>query len=139
MYIVAILFCISKLHFCHTDFEDKDVTQILPIGSENKLLQPRDFTILFEKLSKYSDKWITIGLHLGFLQSELDNIQARPLLLIDAPNSWLRAMLSEWLQWAPADGRGSDNFATLDDLSKALVKSELQDLAQSLLQQYNNM
>ena len=69
-------------------------------------------------LSVHACKWRDIGMYLGFQQTELDDIQARPFLLQDAPKSWLRAMLSEWLQWAPKDSRGSSSFATL--LSKLL-------------------
>ena len=100
-------------------------------GNE-RLTQKRNFTSLYEQLSKHSHKWSTIGAHLGFLQSELDNIQARPRLFSDAPNSYLRAMIAEWLEWAPGDSRGSGDFATLNDLKKALHKVGLRDNALSL-------
>ena len=77
-------------------------------------------------------KWREIGSLLGFLPNELDNIQARPLLLSNAPNSWLDAMLAEWLQWAQEDSRGSTNFATLEGLREALYKAGLVEAAQSL-------
>ena len=71
-------------------------------------------------------------MHLGFQQTELDNIQARPLLLQGAPQSWLRAMLSEWLQWAPNNSRGSSSFATLQALKDALNNSGLGATASTL-------
>lgn len=59
-------------------------------------LSEEHHSVLFEKLRKHSHKWREIGLFLGFLARELSNIQGRPLLLNDAPNSWLSTMLEEW-------------------------------------------
>ena len=69
---------------------------------------------------------------MGFLNSELDKIQARPLLMSGAPNSWLNAMLADWLQWEPEDSRGSKKFAMLEDLKAALRESGLARLARDL-------
>ena len=71
-------------------------------------------------------------MQLGFLPNELDVIERKPLLIPDGPNSWLDAMLTEWLQWAPGDGRESTNFATLESLMEALYKAGLPPIAQSL-------
>ena len=38
-------------------------------------------------------------------------------------------MLSQWLQWAPGDGRGSTSFATKGMLHAALLKAKLGDPA----------
>ena len=89
---------------------------------------------MFKKVSGHSAKWREIGVHLGFHPGELDDIQARPLLLSNAPKSWLEAMLAEWLEWAPADGRGSKSCASLHSLRKALVRSGAREAAQSLLE-----
>ena len=70
-------------------------------------------------------KWREIGIHLGFLPGELDNIGARPNLSQGAPVSWFGAMLESWLQWAPGDCRGSTSFATLEDLKVALGEAGL--------------
>ena len=64
-------------------------------------------------------------MYLGFRHGELDNIEARPILLQDAPTSWLSAMLAEWLQWAPRDMRGSTSFATVENLKIALKQAGL--------------
>lgn len=61
-----------------------------------------------------------IGTHLRFTRSELDNIEAVPLLLTTALTSWLDKILEEWFQWAPEDTRGSTSYATL---KCALTKS----------------
>ena len=105
-----------------------------PTSSDNgiKELSESDLPHLLGRLDEHASKWRDIGMHLGFRQTELDNIQAIPLLLTGAPKSFLRAMLSEWLQWAPNDGRGSSSFASLQALKDALNKSGLGATASSL-------
>ena len=100
--------------------------------SDIKRLTESDIPYLRGKLDKHANKWRDIGLHLGFQQNELDNIQDRPLLLTHGPQSWQTAMLSEWLQWAPNDYRGSSSFATLQTLKDALYKSGLGATASTL-------
>ena len=60
----------------------------------------------------------------------MDIIQNSPMLMMQAPQSWLRKMLSQWLQWAPGDGRGSTGFATKESLRAALLSINLGQLAQ---------
>ena len=86
------------------------------------------------QLKYHASQWRDIGTYLGFRQSELDNVQARVLLLQGAPHSYLRAMLSEWLQWAPGDSRGStlSSGCTLKTLRSALRKCDLGETASSL-------
>ena len=55
-------------------------------------------SILFNQLAKHSAEWRNIGRCLGFLPSHLDIIEARPLLMKTAPNSWLDAVLAQWLR-----------------------------------------
>ena len=52
------------------------------------------------------------------------------MLLMQAPESFLSEMLSQWLQWAPGDGRGSTGFATRESLRAALLRANLGQLAQ---------
>ena len=47
------------------------------------------------------------------------------LMIQSPPSSYLREMLTKWLQWAPGDGRGSRNFATFEDLRDALLKVQV--------------
>ena len=61
------------------------------------------------KLNNHASKWTDIGMHLGFCQGELDNIERKPLLLNEGPKAWLRDMLREWLEWAPGDSQGSSS------------------------------
>ena len=78
---------------------------------------------LLQQLSVHAMKWREIGTYLGFRPGELDNICGHSLLI--SPTDWLREMLSQWLQWAPGDSRGSKSFATLEDLKTALYQAGL--------------
>lgn len=93
-------------------------------------LGDRDHADIYYKLKEYAHKWKDIGKALGFSEGELSVIERTPLLLIDAPRSYLKEMLTHWLQWAPGDGRGSTCFATKDSLHAALLKTNLGQLAQ---------
>ena len=88
--------------------------------------------ILLEQLSIHAAKWRDIGTALGFKQGELDNTQSKPHLQHGAPKSYLGEMLSEWLEWAPGDGRGTSQRATLTGLKNALRKAGLARTAEDL-------
>ena len=75
---------------------------------------------LYKQLCYHASRWRDIGIHLGFLQGELDNIEAAPNLFNRAPESWLEKMLAQWLEWAPGDHRKSTEYATLEALKKAV-------------------
>ena len=62
-------------------------------------LTERDIAELFELIHTYSSKWDLIGLQLKFAPSELDYIKSMPLLLTEAPASFLKELLSRWIQW----------------------------------------
>ena len=80
-------------------------------------------------LALHAAKWRDIGRELGFKQGEMDHIQSNPMLLTQSPpQSYLREMLSQWLQWAPGDGRGSTGFATRESLRAALLRANLGQL-----------
>lgn len=66
------------------------------------------------------------------MHGELENIEARPSLFMDAPQSLLQAMLADWVQWCPGDSRGSTSRATLEALKRALVECELGQTAHDL-------
>ena len=90
-----------------------------------------DHASLYLKLLLHADKWRDIGKALGFLEGELKNIQSDVILMTQSPpKSWLREMLSQWLQWAPGDNRGSSSFATKESLRSALLNVDLGQLAQ---------
>ena len=54
---------------------------------------------LLELIHTFSYKWDMIGLKIGFTFSELENIKSMPLLLATAPTSFLKELLSRWIQW----------------------------------------
>ena len=85
----------------------------------------KDHSNLYRKLEPYATKWMDIGKALGFKDQELSWILSTPWLVQQAPGSWLGEMLSQWLEWAPGDGRDSRSFATKESLHAALLKANL--------------
>ena len=108
------------LHHAHTSD---------PIATK---LSGRHLSSLLQQLYEHAARWKDIGGALGFTQGELDTLQAKPFLLAEGPKSWLGSMLSDWLQWAPGDGRGSTHFATLEKLKDALKQANLGATAHTL-------
>jgi hypothetical protein len=47
------------------------------------------------------------------------------MLLMQGSTSYLNEMLTVWYQWAPGDGRGSKDFATLEALKSAVNQAGL--------------
>ena len=99
---------------------------------EARISSERDFSTVLEKLRPHSSKWRDIGVGLGFTPSELDTIEAAPRHHPTAPKSFLSAMLSDWLEWAPGDARGSMAYANRDSLINAVDKAGLGRTAQEL-------
>ena len=94
-------------------------------------LSANDYAAIYYKLESYAARWRDIGTALGFSEGEMNNIQTNPMLLTQsAPKSFLREMLTQWLEWAPGDGRGSEGFASSDSLHAALLKANFGQLAQ---------
>ena len=100
------------------------------MNSGEARLSDGDHQDVYSRLEQHAFRWRDIGSALGFSQGELNNIEAKPLLFQLAPTSWLREMLTQWLQWAPGDWRGSSGFATRGSLHSALLKVKLGQLAQ---------
>ena len=107
-------------------------TFVIYVESDAAALSPEDHKHLYNQLKDHAAKWMEIGTHLGFSQPQLAKIQARPVLNIGAPDSWLRAMLEDWLQWTPGDDRGSTECATLEKLKSAVSKAGLGKTATEL-------
>ena len=103
-------------------------------GIQSFTLTMQNYEALYAQLHIYNTKWKEIGIHLGFTEGELDNIEARPRSsdLAVAPSCWLKTMLSEWLEWAPGDSRGSTKSAALEDLEAVLRKAGLKEVARGL-------
>ena len=92
--------------------------------SDTRLEQPH-IALLYGQLSEHSSKWTEIGIYLGFRNTELSNIAAKPSLYHEGTEGFLREMLSKWLEWAPGDQRGSKQHATLGALKRAVSSAGL--------------
>ena len=62
-------------------------------------LSEKEIAMLLELIHTFSSKWEKIGTMLGFAPSELDKIKNTPSLFMSAPASWLKELLSQWVQW----------------------------------------
>lgn len=54
-------------------------------------------------MHNFSNKWKEIGLGLGFTTPELNLIESKPSHFVQAPVSYLRDLLSQWVQWSAKD------------------------------------
>ena len=70
-------------------------------------------------------QWQAIGDALGFSYSDLTIIQNTPMLIPQAPQSYFREMLSQWLNWAPPN----HPWPTIEALGAALQCSGSESLA----------
>ena len=96
-------------------------------------LTDKDHSEIYYKLESYAAKWRDIGKSLGFSEQEMDTIQSNPFLMTQgAPKSYLRELLTQYLQWGPGDRRGSKGFPTRDSLRMALQQANLSQLASRL-------
>ena len=68
---------------------------------------------LVNLIDNFSDKWSFIGLGLGFIQPELNQIRAMPSLLTTAPKSYLTELLSKWVQWPTVNHPTKPTLSTL--------------------------
>ena len=101
-------------------------------STENMPLTNHHHSVLIDQLKNHAPDWKFIGQHLGFTQPQLKIIETTPLLLLTAPTSWLSEMLTQWLQSAPGDSRGSTGYANLATLRDALRKAGLGATADAL-------
>lgn len=88
-------------------------------------LSEKDLLILHEILRPAAPQWKTVGLALGFLNHELTAIENKPLLVLEGDTGYFRALLSQWLKWAPPN----HSFPTTEALAVALQRSGHEDLA----------
>lgn len=66
-----------------------------------RIFSDKDVAILVECLAGHASKWRAIGLQLGFLPGELDNITDNPTSTAQRPMAYLTEMLTQWVQWTP--------------------------------------
>ena len=97
-------------------------------GGARTLVVSKHSSILIEQLCQRAYKWKEIAEGLRFANHEINNIDAANSKPLDC----LRAMLSDWMQWALGDARGSTDRSTLEALKKALYKANCGDIAETL-------
>lgn len=100
-----------------------------PGGSTRTLVESHHYGILIEQLCKRAAKWDMIATGLRFTNDEINNIDASSN---SKPLACLRAVLSDWMQWAPGDARGSKDRSTLEALKIALYRANCGDIAETL-------
>ena len=88
--------------------------------SIDQRLNERDVITIIKLIHHHGDKWKFIGAELGFLPSELRQIEAAPLLMLNAPLSYLQELLSLWIEWPTED---HPHLPTLKALITALRSS----------------
>ena len=62
-------------------------------------LTEKELATLLELIHVSSSKWDMIGTVLGFDPSEIKKIKNMPSLFKTAPTSFLKELLSQWVQW----------------------------------------
>lgn len=97
----------------------------------NTRLQAAHCGSLCEKLRPCAIKWQQIAHYLRFTSHEILNIENNPENL--RSNSFLDVMIGEWLEWVPGDARGSEEYATLEQLQAALIGAGYGVIASELL------
>ena len=112
----------------HQAFEPMDTTarDQQKCTESNTILNKRHFKYLFWQLIKSggAPSWKEIGIHLGFHETELRNIEAAAEQnFIENPNGFLYKMLSKWLQWVKNDDH---NCATLEAILRAASSAGLE-------------
>ena len=75
----------------------------VPSMAAEQLLTEKDVVKLMKLIHNFSDKWNEIGLELGFTPPELNQVKHNPSLFTSAPASFLRELLSQWVQWPTKD------------------------------------
>lgn len=109
----------------------KGESEIITCSPSNTLSEEHTL-ILYHQLRYCSHKWRELGIHLGFRQGELDNIEANPIFLQNPPHRFLEEMLAQWLRMHPGDFRGSTSYAHLEALKDALVNCGFEEIASDL-------
>ena len=92
-------------------------------------LSENDLAKILTLLRECSPKWIEIGRYLGFRSEELDSIRSRPSLLSNAPVSYLKELLSQWL-YRPTPYHPDP--PTWESLREALMKANLGSLVEKV-------
>jgi hypothetical protein len=94
-------------------------------------LKAADYGCLCVKVRPCAAKWKLIAQSLRFTHNEISAIEANPRNV--QPNSYLDNVVGVWLEWAPGDARGSEDYATLEQLQIAVNKAGYGAIASELI------
>jgi hypothetical protein len=114
-------------HFLHCNYGNLFLTSSIGcilncfVLVDNTRLKATDYGCLCEKLHRCAAKWKQIAQSLRFTYSEINNIKTCPLNM--DLDSCIDDVIGVWLQWAPGDARGSEDYATLEQLQNAVSKA----------------
>ena len=70
-----------------------------------------------------ADQWEEFAKGLGFSGREIANIKGNPTNLMNAPGSYMDAIIDKYSHWAPGDARGHKDYANTQGLFNAMVKA----------------
>ena len=90
-------------------------------------MEAHHYGYLVEQLVPCAPRWESIATNLRFQSHEIESIQSNMM-----PEACLRKVLSQWMQWAPGDARGSVDRATLEALKTAVDKAGYGKIAEGL-------
>ena len=78
-----------------------------------QLVTEEEIVTLLELIHTISSKWEIIGSLLGFAPSELEKIRKKTSLFMKPPKSFLKELLSQWVQWPTARHRSKPTLRAL--------------------------
>ena len=96
------------------------------------VVNPHHYGYLHEQLCPCADKWEKIAMGLRFTSDEIRIIKSNPANFTGGPTACLGAVLTDWMQWAPGDARGSKDRATLEALKTAVSRAGFGVIADEL-------
>ena len=122
-YIWSVLY--MEIHFHFTGFTTKHTAEFKSLSFLDPRLSQSDLNKIVSLLKECSYKWREIGASLGFRSEELSSISGRPSLY--SPDSYLRELLSQWLDWPTPY---HPDPPTWEILLQALKRADLKELAE---------
>ena len=108
-------------------------TSLPAAGQSRTVVQSHHYGTLCEQLRQCAASWKKVAEGLRFHKYEISNIAADPMKIAEgAPESYMDAVISGWLDWGPGDVRGSEDVATLEALRVAVIRAGFVKVAGTL-------
>ena len=89
-----------------------------------RFLEEKDLQLLISVVGRAATRWKEVGLVLGFLKSELDEIEKTLVLTARGPEAYFQEMLSRWLDWAPPKHYLPTTSTLVEALRSSTVRKE---------------